>query len=234
MKITQPMPKLADGRNPVITSNVLDHFGRTPPGRGGVDMMYVRGRMETAADLSPLELARHLLPEGSAGHRKLKFKRTPGAAIPERATADFEVPLRTPAIAMAIGNVVRVEPQEKGFVVELDHSQGIHSIYRHLRSPQVRDGQLVQGGQELATVSFDPTKGKAKVPHLHLEMSLNGKLFDPEPMLRIIPAVRAGTSPLDVDDQELLRALELARRGKGGGGSFWLWILAILILSSKK
>lgn len=64
-----------------------------------------------------------------------------------------------------------------GKTVILDHGYGIRTMYGHCQKLLVNAGQEVQRGQSIATVG---SSGRSTGPHLHFEISVNGKPVDPE------------------------------------------------------
>ncbi|MGB9880154.1 MAG: M23 family metallopeptidase, partial [Anaerolineae bacterium] len=64
-----------------------------------------------------------------------------------------------------------------GKTLILDHGYGIRTMYGHCQKLLVNAGQEVQRGQSIATVG---SSGRSTGPHLHFEISVNGKPVDPE------------------------------------------------------
>lgn len=95
---------------------------------------------------------------------------------------DFAVPRGTPVRAPADGVVTIVGDYFfNGRTVFVDHGQGFITMYCHLDSVSVQKGQQVSRGDELGKVG---ATGRATGPHLHWNVSLNGKRVDPEIFLR--------------------------------------------------
>lgn len=63
-----------------------------------------------------------------------------------------------------------------GIVVFVDHGNGMQTRYAHLAGSMVSTGQHVKGGQ---TVGLLGTTGGSSGPHLHYEIRMNGKTYDP-------------------------------------------------------
>ena len=65
-----------------------------------------------------------------------------------------------------------------GLVVELDHGQGVHTLYAHLNEvdPHLRVGAFVHGGQAIARMG---RTGNATGIHLHYELIIDGEKKDP-------------------------------------------------------
>ena len=104
---------------------------------------------------------------------------------PHRGT-DFGARRGTPVFAPTAGLVVAATQQypdapNYGTVVVLDHGNGWQTLFAHLDGYDVRAGQRVEAGQQIARVG---RTGKVTGSHLHLEMLLNGQRVDPEQFLR--------------------------------------------------
>jgi murein DD-endopeptidase MepM/ murein hydrolase activator NlpD len=87
----------------------------------------------------------------------------------------------TPVLAPA-GGLVTVatdtfdQAPDSGTVVVLDHRDGYTTLYSHLGSFEVSEGQQVAQGEVIATVG---STGKSTGPHLHFEIRHNGEALDP-------------------------------------------------------
>jgi murein DD-endopeptidase MepM/ murein hydrolase activator NlpD len=82
------------------------------------------------------------------------------------------------AIKAAAGGVVRRAGARGGYgnAVEIDHGNGLSTLYAHARALNVEEGQAISPGQELGWVGHT---GKATGPHLHFEVRVDGKPVDP-------------------------------------------------------
>jgi lipoprotein NlpD len=67
---------------------------------------------------------------------------------------------------------------ETGYVIAVQHNQGIVSIYKHCGSLLSRVGDKVSSGEAIATIGGFGYS--AKEPHLHFEMWVKGMPIDPE------------------------------------------------------
>ena len=91
---------------------------------------------------------------------------------------DLVVAKNTPIKATADGSVIFAEwTAETGYVVILEHSQGLLSVYKHNGSLTKTQGDLVKAGEVIATSgnTGDYTTG----PHLHFELWNNGYPINP-------------------------------------------------------
>ena len=117
-----------------------------------------------------------------------------GIDIRIRSTADVQKHVAVVAVApgLVVGvrdgmrdNLVRtnkdraaVSDHECGNGVRIDHGEGWHTQYCHLRqgSVLVRKGQQVVAGTKLGEVGYS---GDAAFPHVHLQVTKNGMVVDP-------------------------------------------------------
>ncbi len=93
---------------------------------------------------------------------------------------DYAAPIGTPVHAAGAGHV-RFMGVKGGYgnVVEIDHAQGIVTVYGHLSrfAPAVHVGSRVAQGELIAFVGMT---GLATGPHLHYEYRVNGVFKDPQ------------------------------------------------------
>lgn len=88
----------------------------------------------------------------------------------------------TPVLAAAGGVVVDVRSEDLlGTVVEIDHRNGIHSIYANLaEEPPVTAGAEVTMGQVIGSVGGTALGEVNQVSHLHFAMRQDGITTDPD------------------------------------------------------
>ncbi len=89
----------------------------------------------------------------------------------------------SPVVAPAAGRISLVGLESQGFeihgnTVGLDHGQGVTSIFIHLSSINVREGDMVKAGQQIGTVG---STGASTGPHLHWGLYVHGQAVDPVP-----------------------------------------------------
>ena len=73
------------------------------------------------------------------------------------------------------------EHAELGNLVVLDHGDGLRTFYGHNQELDVKPGQRVDTGTELAKAG---ASGRAAGPHLHFEVRRGDLALNPEPLLR--------------------------------------------------
>jgi murein DD-endopeptidase MepM/ murein hydrolase activator NlpD len=92
-------------------------------------------------------------------------------------TGELGMPVR----AAADGKVVYVGMglRSYGQLIVLRHTEPFLSAYGYLQSMQVREGQEVHAGDQIATMGVDP----AQHPALYFEIRINGRPMNPRPFL---------------------------------------------------
>ena len=100
---------------------------------------------------------------------------------------DFAAPRGTPVVAANAGRVALLGDYFfPGRLVALDHGLGLYTLYFHLDTLAVGDGERVERGQVIGTVG---STGRATGPHLHFGAQVG--------LARVNPAALLG---LDVND----------------------------------
>ena len=96
---------------------------------------------------------------------------------------DIPKPTGTPVYASADGVVESAGViNGNGQSVVLSHDQGVVTQYSHLSNIQVKKGDRVRKGQQIAESG---NTGKSTSPHLHYEVRVNGVPIDPRSKLII-------------------------------------------------
>jgi murein DD-endopeptidase MepM/ murein hydrolase activator NlpD len=98
---------------------------------------------------------------------------------------DLAAPLGTPILAATDGVVLRAGPASGfGNAVYIQDADGDVQVYGHMKYYNVRAGQIVHAGDQIAKVG---SQGESTGPHLHFQLdrgSMTGKPFDPIPWLK--------------------------------------------------
>lgn len=92
---------------------------------------------------------------------------------------DIAGPIGTPIHAVADGTVLEAGPASGfGLWVRIQHDDGYVSVYGHMNSFSVQEGQRVEAGDEIAEIG---NRGQSTGPHLHFEVwaSDGGSKLDP-------------------------------------------------------
>ncbi|WP_209401196.1 M23 family metallopeptidase [Pseudozobellia sp. WGM2] len=91
---------------------------------------------------------------------------------------DVTAPTGTPVKAVATGTVIFSEwTADTGYVIILEHKEGLLSVYKHNGSLNKGQGEVVRAGEVVASVgnTGELTTG----PHLHFELWSNGNTVNP-------------------------------------------------------
>jgi len=106
-----------------------------------------------------------------------------GKARAPHGGADYSVARGTPVVAANAGRVALVaEYFFPGRLIAVDHGLGLHTLYFHLDTVAVAEGDRVDRGQTLGTVG---ATGRATGPHLHFGAQLGGARIDPAALLAL-------------------------------------------------
>ena len=96
---------------------------------------------------------------------------------------DLAAPSGTPLLAAGSGTVVTAGWCNcgLGYYVEIDHGDGVHTLYGHMASqPYVRAGESVSQGEVIGPLG---STGISTGPHVHFMVKVNGVSRDPEDFL---------------------------------------------------
>lgn len=90
---------------------------------------------------------------------------------------DIKAPRGTPVVATADGQVSYAGMRRGyGMVVEIDHGDGVASIYGHLDSIDIAEGVSVLQGEVVGELG---STGNASTPHVHYEVHVDTESYDP-------------------------------------------------------
>ncbi|GLS25998.1 M23 family metallopeptidase [Marinibactrum halimedae] len=105
---------------------------------------------------------------------------------------DIARPTGTPVKAPAAGKVTLVHPDMfySGGTLIIDHGHGLTSTFLHLSKILVKDGQVVQQGDEIAEVG---SSGRATGPHLDWRMNWFDRRVDPTTLVGPMPSEKTST-----------------------------------------
>ncbi len=94
---------------------------------------------------------------------------------------DIEAIMGTPISVVANGTVTfAASSGAYGYLVKVDHGNGVETWYAHTSKMYVTPGQKVKAGDVIALVG---STGNSTGPHLHLEIRINGKHVNPQQYL---------------------------------------------------
>ncbi len=96
---------------------------------------------------------------------------------------DFRATAGTPVAAVNSGKVLLARPLFfEGNCVVLDHGQGLLTLYLHLSEFTVKEGEMVEKGQQ---IGVSGGTGRATGPHLHLAVRWQGIYLNPAGLLAL-------------------------------------------------
>jgi murein DD-endopeptidase MepM/ murein hydrolase activator NlpD len=112
------------------------------------------------------------------GDRRRYLLSSGGSETSSHAGIDWGVVKGTPVHACERGRVAMVADRElTGMTVVIEHLPGLYSLYFHLSSIKVREGEFVERGE---TIALSGSTGLSTGPHLHWELRAMGEAVDPE------------------------------------------------------
>ena len=95
---------------------------------------------------------------------------------------DFNAEIGAPVVAAAAGVVIASEFRpDYGNVVEIDHGEGLTSLYAHMSKLKVQVGQVVKRGTPVGALG---NTGRSTGPHLHFEVRMFGAPQNPAHFLQ--------------------------------------------------
>ena len=125
-----------------------------------------------------------------------------GEARSPHGGTDFLSPAGRPIKAPNAGRVVLAAPLYfTGGTVVIDHGLGMFSLFAHLSTIGVREGQVVKTGDVIGEVG---ATGRVTGPHLHWAVRLGGARVDPLSLIAALAAAkpRAAASGGRVDNRD--------------------------------
>jgi murein DD-endopeptidase MepM/ murein hydrolase activator NlpD len=119
----------------------------------------------------------------------------------QHAGIDLKAPYLSPVYATAKG-VVTYSGYRRGYgkVVEIDHGNGISTLYAHLHRQTVSVSQRVAAHSQ---IGFLGSTGRSTGPHVHYEVLVNGEPQDPEKFLGLTNLVATRDDTLLVVHREV-------------------------------
>ncbi|MFT0534232.1 M23 family metallopeptidase [Castellaniella hirudinis] len=119
---------------------------------------------------------------------------------------DFVAPRGTPIRAASGGLVVRAGTMRGyGKMVEIDHGNGLRTRYAHASSLQVKTGDIVRQGDQIARVG---STGRSTGSHLHFEIRMADYPLDPTLFIQPGAATRRADAPVRLADAEPVKATD--------------------------
>ena len=91
---------------------------------------------------------------------------------------DIACPAGTPILAADDGVVTRVQYLKTGYGhnVMINHGDGVVTLYGHMTTINVKNGDTVKKGEE---IGLEGSTGRSTGPHLHFEVRIGGKIYNP-------------------------------------------------------
>jgi murein DD-endopeptidase MepM/ murein hydrolase activator NlpD len=90
---------------------------------------------------------------------------------------DFPADYGTPVLAAGTGKVIFAGRfSGYGNCVQIDHGNGVITLYGHMRKIEVKKDQILAAGDRIGQVG---STGRATGPHLHFEIRLDNRPVDP-------------------------------------------------------
>lgn len=141
-----------------------------------IDTLLASGNIRPTAIPStvPVKPFSPLQTGASVGKKITPFYKT----IREHTGIDLVVPAGTLVRCSADGKVTRVVKSEKGMGnrVTVEHPNGLQTVYAHLNSIKVSEGQTIRQGDQIGTVG---QSGSCFAPCLHYEVLRGGFVQEP-------------------------------------------------------
>ena len=138
-------------------------------------------RLSQAIDERLVQRTRAARPSIRPAYGKVTsgFGRRPGfwGILATHTGIDISLPIGTVVVATADGTVTFAGARSGyGYTVEIQHADGLLTLYGHLSRHLVKPGDRIAQGQ---AVALSGNSGISTGPHLHYEVRLNGIAVDP-------------------------------------------------------
>lgn len=100
---------------------------------------------------------------------------------------DISAPLNSPVMSVKKGIVIKNEfDYEEGYIVEIEHDDGVVSVYKNLDSDKiVKVGQVVNAGDTIGTIGKSAIFESNETPHLHFEIREDNVEINPEEYVKV-------------------------------------------------
>lgn len=138
--------------------------------------------------LSEMVLKQEQTPEGMPVERgwiSSKFGwRTSPVSGRKQFHKGVDIPAKSGASVIAVANgVVTLSEKQSalGNVIEINHGDGLRTLYAHNSKNIVNVGTSVSKGDKIAEVG---STGRSTGPHVHFQVYKNGRTVDPKPFIR--------------------------------------------------
>jgi len=142
----------------------------------------IRGLAKSLPLSTPLE---HYQVGSRFGPRRDPFN----GRLAVHAGLDLDAAYMAPVYATAPGIVIYAGYRGAyGKVVEIDHGNGIATLYGHMHRYTVSVGQRVEAHAQIGLVG---STGRASGPHVHYEVIVNGQPQDPEKFIELAHLIAA-------------------------------------------
>jgi biotin carboxyl carrier protein len=145
------------------------------------DVAVSTARNATSGFIMPLENFRFTQDYGCSSLGFYSYDPSWGCSVHDG--VDLAAPSGTPLVAVQSGTVVAAGWCDcgLGYYVEIDHGDGLHTVYGHMASqPYVSVGQQVAQGEVIGPVG---STGLSTGPHVHFMVRLNGVSQNPNDYL---------------------------------------------------
>lgn len=95
---------------------------------------------------------------------------------------DLAAPEGTPVYAAEEGRIIETSVKTSGFgkSIVIEHQNNVKTRYAHLSKILVEEDQYIQQGEIIGLVgSTGNTRGRVNAAHLHFEILINDKKYNP-------------------------------------------------------